>query len=165
VEGPAAEGAPASPSLINPLACAELERCRSQKTATVSPEAQASPWGAPSPGHGTPPARRIPSGCCAPAASGHVMAVHPRRAMNSCRLIASPRARKTFKSVLSTNVRLTPVREIQRRTHPRAVIEAVLNHTSGFRASVAGIYNRATYAKEMREALEAWANHVEALTR
>jgi hypothetical protein len=44
------------------------------------------------------------------------------------------------------------------------VIEAVLNHVSGHRAGVAGIYNRATYAKEMREALERWANHVEAIT-
>ncbi len=40
------------------------------------------------------------------------------------------------------------------------VIEAVLNHVSGHRAGVAGIYNRATYAKEMREALERWADHV-----
>ena len=44
------------------------------------------------------------------------------------------------------------------------VIEAVLNHISGHRAGVAGIYNRATYAKEMREALERWAEHVEAIT-
>ena len=43
------------------------------------------------------------------------------------------------------------------------VIEAVLNHVSGHRAGVAGIYNRATYAKEMREALERWAEHVGAL--
>ena len=43
------------------------------------------------------------------------------------------------------------------------VIEAVLNHVSGHRAGVAGIYNRATYAKEMREALERWAEHVEAI--
>jgi integrase len=42
------------------------------------------------------------------------------------------------------------------------IVEAVLNHVSGHRAGVAGIYNRATYAKEMREALERWANHVEA---
>jgi len=27
-----------------------------------------------------------------------------------------------------------------------------LRHVSGYRAGVAGIYNRATYAKEMREA-------------
>ena len=45
------------------------------------------------------------------------------------------------------------------------VIEAVLNHVSGHRAGVAGIYNRATYAKEMREALERWADHVEAITK
>jgi integrase len=44
------------------------------------------------------------------------------------------------------------------------VIEAVLNHVSGHRAGVAGIYNRATYAKETREALERWANHVETIT-
>jgi integrase len=45
------------------------------------------------------------------------------------------------------------------------VIEAVLNHVSGHRAGVAGIYNRATYAKEMREALERWGNHVDAITK
>ena len=45
------------------------------------------------------------------------------------------------------------------------VIEAVLNHVSGARAGIAGIYNRATYAKEMREALERWAEHVEAITK
>jgi integrase len=44
------------------------------------------------------------------------------------------------------------------------VIEAVLNHVSGSRASVAGIYNRATYAKEMREALELWAEHIKTIT-
>jgi hypothetical protein len=32
-------------------------------------------------------------------------------------------------------------------------------------AGVTGIYNRAAYAKEMREALERWAEHVETLTR
>jgi integrase len=45
------------------------------------------------------------------------------------------------------------------------VIEAVLNHVSGHRAGVAGVYNRATYAKEMRDALERWADHVEAITK
>lgn len=40
------------------------------------------------------------------------------------------------------------------------VIEAVLNHVSGFKAGVAGIYNRATYATEKRVALDAWANHL-----
>jgi hypothetical protein len=45
------------------------------------------------------------------------------------------------------------------------VIKAVLNHVSGHRAGVAGIYNRATYAKEMRAAPERWAEHVEKVTR
>jgi integrase len=40
------------------------------------------------------------------------------------------------------------------------VVEAVLNHVSGAKAGVAGIYNRASYAAEKRHALELWAAHV-----
>jgi integrase len=40
------------------------------------------------------------------------------------------------------------------------VIEAVLNHVSGHRAGVAGIYNRALYGAEKREAVERWAQHL-----
>jgi integrase len=40
------------------------------------------------------------------------------------------------------------------------VVEAVLNHVSGSKAGVAGIYNRATYDKEKREALNVWAEHL-----
>jgi integrase len=43
------------------------------------------------------------------------------------------------------------------------VIEAVLNHVSGHKSGVAGIYNRATYATEKRAALEAWANHIKVI--
>jgi integrase len=43
------------------------------------------------------------------------------------------------------------------------IIEAVLNHVSGHKGGVAGIYNRATYDKEKREALNLWAEHVAAL--
>ena len=42
------------------------------------------------------------------------------------------------------------------------VIEAVLNHVSGHKASVAGIYNRAAYAPEKRAALERWASQISA---
>ena len=42
-------------------------------------------------------------------------------------------------------------------------IEAIVNHVSGHKGGVAGIYNRARYADAMREALQRWADHVEAL--
>jgi integrase len=44
------------------------------------------------------------------------------------------------------------------------IIETVLNHVSGHKAGVAGIYNRARHEPEMREALERWSNHVETIT-
>jgi integrase len=40
------------------------------------------------------------------------------------------------------------------------VVEAVLNHISGHKAGVAGIYNRAAYSDEKRQALAAWDAHV-----
>jgi integrase len=43
------------------------------------------------------------------------------------------------------------------------IIEAVLNHVSGARAGVAGVYNRAAYLPEKTAALERWAAHVEGL--
>jgi integrase len=43
------------------------------------------------------------------------------------------------------------------------IIEAILNHVSGHRAGVAGIYNRARYEGEMRDALDRWADYVTAL--
>jgi integrase len=43
------------------------------------------------------------------------------------------------------------------------IVEAILNHISGFRASVAGVYNHAVYLKERQEALEAWEYHIERL--
>jgi integrase len=45
------------------------------------------------------------------------------------------------------------------------IIEAILNHVSGHKAGVAGIYNRAKYADEMRSALQRWADHIDALIR
>lgn len=41
------------------------------------------------------------------------------------------------------------------------VVEAVLNHISGHRAGVAGIYNRSSYRDEKRVALDLWAAHLE----
>ena len=39
-------------------------------------------------------------------------------------------------------------------------IEAVLNHVSGARAGVAGIYNRHAYYAEKKRALELWAEKI-----
>jgi integrase len=41
------------------------------------------------------------------------------------------------------------------------VIEAILNHVSGHKAGVAQVYNRSTYEKEKRTALDHWATHLE----
>jgi hypothetical protein len=46
---------------------------------------------------------------------------------------------------------------------PPHVVEAVVNHISGHKAGVAGIYNRAKYAAEKRQALDRWADHVVAI--
>lgn len=43
------------------------------------------------------------------------------------------------------------------------VTEAVLNHVSGARSGVAGIYQRHDWKEEKRSALEAWARHVAAI--
>jgi len=43
-------------------------------------------------------------------------------------------------------------------------IEAILNHYSGHRAGVAGVYQRAKYEGEMRSALQKWADWIEGIT-
>jgi integrase len=46
---------------------------------------------------------------------------------------------------------------------PPHIIEAAVNHISGHKAGVAGVYNRATYAVEKRDALQAWADHIDTI--
>jgi integrase len=43
------------------------------------------------------------------------------------------------------------------------IIEVILNHVSGFRAGVAGVYNRQAYDAEKRTALAIWADHLLAI--
>ena len=43
------------------------------------------------------------------------------------------------------------------------IVEAVVNHVSGHKGGVAGVYNVAAYAEPKRKALERWAAHVEAI--
>jgi integrase len=46
---------------------------------------------------------------------------------------------------------------------PRHVVEQVVNHVSGTRAGVAGVYDKSQLLPERRAALERWAAHVERL--
>jgi integrase len=43
------------------------------------------------------------------------------------------------------------------------IIEAAVNHISGHKAGVAGVYNRAAYSAEKRAALQRWADHLDAI--
>ena len=43
---------------------------------------------------------------------------------------------------------------------PPHVIEAIVNHISGGKAGVAGVYNRSTYGPEKRAALDLWSTHI-----
>jgi integrase len=45
------------------------------------------------------------------------------------------------------------------------IIEAVLNHVSGHKGGIAGIYNRAQYGPEKAQALARWDEHVAGLVR
>jgi integrase len=45
------------------------------------------------------------------------------------------------------------------------IVEAILNHVSGHRAGVAGVYNRARYQAEMRDALDRWTEHLVRIVR
>jgi integrase len=43
------------------------------------------------------------------------------------------------------------------------IVEVCLNHISGVKSGVAGVYNRAKYAAEKKAAFERWAAHIEGL--
>jgi integrase len=60
--------------------------------------------------------------------------------------------RRTVATVMSEKLDILP-----------HVVEAVLNHQSGHKAGVAGVYNRAKYAAEVKRALALWADYVTAL--
>jgi integrase len=44
------------------------------------------------------------------------------------------------------------------------IIEALLNHISGHKGGIAGVYNRARYEPEIRSALQRWADYVDKIT-
>ncbi|OAI30934.1 hypothetical protein A1351_22315 [Methylosinus sp. R-45379] len=59
------------------------------------------------------------------------------------------------------DLRRTTATGLQRLGVRLEVTEAVLNHVSGSRAGIVGIYQRHDWADEKREALDAWGRHVE----
>ena len=61
------------------------------------------------------------------------------------------------------DIRRTGATGLQRLGFRLEVIEATLGHTAGSRAGVAGVYQRHKFANEVRQALDAWGRHVEAL--
>jgi hypothetical protein len=62
------------------------------------------------------------------------------------------------------DLRRTTATGLQRLGIRLEVTEAVLNHVSGTRAGVVGIYQRHDWSAEKRAALDAWARHILALT-
>jgi hypothetical protein len=44
------------------------------------------------------------------------------------------------------------------------VVEQTLNHVSGHKAGVAGVYNRSKMIDAVREGLERWADHIDQIT-
>jgi len=62
------------------------------------------------------------------------------------------------------DLRRTVATGLQRLGVRLEVTEAVLNHISGSRGGIAGVYQRHDFANEKRSALDSWASYVLALT-
>jgi integrase len=62
------------------------------------------------------------------------------------------------------DLRRTAATGLQRLGVRFEVTEAVLNHVSGSRSGVAGVYQRHNWREEKREALDAWAAHLASVT-
>jgi len=63
------------------------------------------------------------------------------------------------------DLRRTVATGLQRLGIRLEVTEATLNHTSGSRGGIVGIYQRHEYAAEKQAALQQWADHVDRLVR
>lgn len=89
------------------------------------------------------------------------------------KLIAKSRAEKRGRDPDIVNIsdwrfhdlRRTGATNLQALGIPVEVTEAVLNHISGTRSGVAGIYNRYKYEPEKRRALEAWDRQLRELIK
>jgi hypothetical protein len=64
--------------------------------------------------------------------------------------------------LVESHERPGPSKEPWSFTQPH-VVEMLVNHVSGHKAGVAGIYNPAAYLIERRRALDKWGAHIAAL--
>jgi integrase len=79
---------------------------------------------------------------------------------SSCKTLLDDRIKASGAEVgawVNHDLRRVVATRMAESTVPPHVIEAVLNHVSGHKAGVAGIYNRHGYDREKREALITWA--------
>lgn len=80
----------------------------------------------------------------------------------------APHANSNVDTISSWRVhdlRRTVATGLQRLGVRFEVTEAILNHVSGARSGIAGVYQRHDWKDEKREALGAWARHVENVVR
>ena len=88
------------------------------------------------------------------------------KAIEDARVKVAPTARATAASLVPWSLhdlRRTVATGLQRLGVRLEVTEAVLNHISGSRGGIAGVYQRHDWAVEKRAALDAWAEHVTAV--
>jgi integrase len=62
------------------------------------------------------------------------------------------------------DLRRTAASNMARMGFPPHVVAAVLNHSPGSTQGITAVYNRYRYSDEKRDALIAWANHIETIT-
>ena len=88
------------------------------------------------------------------------------KAIEDTRAKGAPTARTTADSLVPWSLhdlRRTVATGLQRLGVRLEVTESVLNHISGSRGGIAGVYQRHDWAVEKRAALDAWAEHVTAV--
>ena len=98
------------------------------------------------------------------ASRDHLFGVHHARGFSSW-----ARAKDTLDAKL--DIAEWNVHDIRRSVATRMadlgvaphVIEQILNHQSGHKRGVAGIYNRSSYEREVRAALALWSDHIRTL--
>jgi integrase len=96
-------------------------------------------------------------------------AEHPNRASMTPMAVTRAMARLVTElniaKVSPHDLRRTVATGFQRLGVRFEVTEAVLNHVSGSRGGIAGIYQQHDWADEKRAALDAWSDHLLALVR